>query len=228
MRLASIVLARTLAYIESFDLDPRGSVFFPELVQALVERYRFQKFPTKIEEFEISKGIIFEEGKISGKVIQKFSIFDTLLVAETRSNTTDSKEIIEEMLMWAQAKFGINYAPGAIKRNAYVSGLSFFSPIPVLAANPLLDVLARKTSAALSDIWQEPIHYESVGLALGHEPDERKYAIAQFTLTRRLATRFSENKYYSEAPLPTDLHLALLEEYEAGMGNSMAARGRKS
>ena len=217
MRLASIVLARTLAYIEVFDLDPRGGVFLPELIRGLGERYKFQKAPATIEEFDISKGIIFEKGKISGKVIQKLSIFDTLLVVETRSSTTDSKEIIEEMLTWARAKFGINYDAGMIKRNAYVSGISFYSNVPILAASSLISTLADKTSRALSEIWDEKIHYETVGIAIGHDTEIRKFPIAQFTLTRRTATRFSADKYYSEAPLPTDMHISMLEEYEAGI-----------
>jgi hypothetical protein len=44
---------------------------------------------------------------------------------------------------------------------------------------------------------------------------ERKYGIASFSITRRAEARFSENKYFSEAPLPTDLHLKLLEQFEA-------------
>jgi len=225
VRLASVVLARTLAFVEVFDLDPRGKVFLPDLVQAMVARYKFQKFPTTFEEFDISKsGIIFEDGKISGKVIQKFSIFDTLIVAETRSNTADSKEVIEEMLIWAAAKFGVNYTDESIKHNGYVSGVSFYSDVPILVASHPLEELAAKTSAAVSEIWQEPVHYESVGIAVGHDTATRKFPLAQFTLTRREATKFSENKYYSEAPLPTDLHLSLLAEYEAGV---LALHGAK-
>jgi len=217
VRLASIILARTLGYIESFDLSPHGKVYFPELVAGVVERYRFQKFPTKVEDFDVSKGVVFEEGKIGNKVIQKFSIFDTLLVVETRSNTTESKQILEEMLLWGAAKFGITYSPGSIQRNAYVSGVSFYSDASFLQVSPPLDRLASRTSAALSNIWHEPIHYETVGIAVGHDLMARKYGIAQFTLTRRAETRFSDDKYYSEAPLPTDLHLELLEEFETGI-----------
>jgi hypothetical protein len=43
----------------------------------------------------------------------------------------------------------------------------------------------------------------------------RKYGIAPFSITRRAESRFSENKYFSEAPLPTDIHISLLEEFEA-------------
>jgi hypothetical protein len=223
VQVASIVLARTLAFVEVFDLDPRGKVSMSDLAQSLIERYKFKKYPTKMEEFDIAKGLVFEDGKISGKVIQKFSIFDTLLVAETRSNTTDSMEIIEEMLGWASAKFGITYKEDTVKLKAYVSGISFYSDVPILAANQLLANLAVKTSATLSSLWQEPIEYETVGIAIGHETG-RKFPIAQFTLTRRESTKFSENKYYSEAPLPTSLHLSFLEEYEAGMRNLLTAQ----
>jgi hypothetical protein len=217
VQLAAIILARTLGYIETFDLSPRGKVFFPDMVHGIVERYNFQKFPTKVEDFDESKGVVFEEGRIGNKVIQKFTIYTSLLVVETRSSTSDSKEILEEMLLWGAAKFGISYSPGAVKRYAYVSGVSFYSEVPILTVSSVLDNLAAKTSKALSDIWQEPIQYETTGLAIGHDPMARKYAIAQFTLTRRQEARFVENKYYSEAPLPTEMHLAFLEEFESGV-----------
>jgi hypothetical protein len=215
VELASIILARTLGYIETFDLNPRGKLFYPDILKAIAERYKFQKFPTKPEEVDEAKGITFEDGKIGNKVIYNFTIYSSLLKVETRSSTGDSREILEELLLWAAAKFGLKYAVGDIKRFAYVSGISFYSEYPFLTASPILQRLAEKTSAAVSEIWQQPVHYETTGIAIGHDPLERKYGIAQFTLTRRAEARFSENKYYSEAPLPTDRHIALLEEYEA-------------
>jgi len=144
-------------------------------------------------------------------------IFNTLLLVETRSNTTDSKQILEEMLNWAAEKFGLNYHPGMIKRFAYVSDLTFHSDIPLLSVNPALTNLAQKTSKAASEIWQEPVQYEPMNLIVGHDPMSRKYGIAHFSVARRAESRFSENKYFSEAPLPTDVHLSLLDEFEAGV-----------
>jgi hypothetical protein len=214
LQLSAVINARTLGYIETFDLAPRGEVFFPEIVQELVKRYSFQKFPKTLEEFDQSKGIEFLEGKTGNNSIQKFVIFNTLLIVETRSSTTDSKEIMEGMLEWGAAKFGLTYRPGMIRRYAYVSDLSFYSEAPLLNVSPVLANLAAKASRLLTDIWQEPVQYESVNLTVGHDPMARKYGIAPFSITRRAEARFSENKYFSEAPLPTDDHIALLEEFE--------------
>jgi hypothetical protein len=203
-----------LAYIESVDLNPRGKIFYPEFVQEVVQRYKFQKYPKTIEDFDESKGIEFYEGKTGSKVIQKFTIFNTLLVLETRSSTTDSKQILEEMLTWGAAKFDLAYNPEKIKHFAYVSSLTFYSDIPILHASPALEKLAVKTGKALSDIWQEPISYEPTNLVVGHDMMARKYGIAAFTITRRAEAKFSENKYFSEAPLPTDMHLEMLKEFE--------------
>ncbi len=118
------------------------------------------------------------------------------------------------MLAWGAEKFGINYRSGMLKQFAYVSDLSFYSDVPLLNISPPLTRLAAKTSEALSGIWQEPVRYEPMVLTVGHDPMVRKYGIAPFTITRRAEARFSEKKYFSEAPLPTDLHLSLLGEFE--------------
>ena len=205
-----------MAYIEIADLNAKGKVFFPDLIKGIGERYKFQKLP-KLEE-RAEKGLVFEEGKIGNKVIAKFTIFDALLVLETRSNTSDSKQLIEDMLLWGSAKLDLTYNPDSIKRHAYISSLTFYSDVPLLDAGcqPLLD-LAAKTSAALTEIWQEPVQYYPVNIAVGHDPMARSHGIAAFVITRRQEARFSENKYFSEAPLPTDMHIAFLEEFEAGI-----------
>jgi hypothetical protein len=215
VKLSSVILARVLGFVETFDLSPRGQVYFPDVVSKLVERYSFQKFPQKLEEFDESKGVEFHEGRIGNKNIQKFVIWTSLLVLETRSNTTDSKQILEDMLQWGTSNLGLSYQPGMIKRFGYVSDLTFYSDVPILGVSPALAKLAAKTSTALTDIWQEPVQYETTNLAVGHDPMARKYGIAPFSITHRAESRFSENKYFSEAPLPTDTHISLLEEFEA-------------
>jgi hypothetical protein len=214
VQLAAVLLARALGFIEVYDLNPRGKVSLPEVMPQIVERFKFMKFPQTIEQFDQSKGIEFIGGRIGDKIIDKFVIWETLLVVETRSSTADSKKILEELLAWGAEKLGLNYKPGMIKRFGYVSDLSFYSEVPILDVSPALAKLGVKASKTLSEIWQEPVQYEPLNLAVGHDPTARKYPIAPFTITRRAEARASENKYYSEAPLPTDMHLAFLQEFE--------------
>lgn len=224
MKLSAILLARTLAFVEIYDLDPRGKLFAPDFIRTVAERYKFQRLP-KPEERE-KEGIIFEEGKFGGKVIVKLTIYDAMIKLETRSNTADSKQLIEEMLAWGAAKFDLHYSPGSIKRFAYISDLTFHSDVPLLdaACQPLIDLAAR-TSAALSEMWQEPVQYYPSNLAVGHDPMARKNGIAPFSIAHRVEARYSENKYFSEAPLPTDTHIAFLEEFEAGIRRLHEQRG---
>ena len=214
MQLSAIILARVLGFIETFDLSPRGKTFYPEIVPEIARRYKFQKFPTKLEELDETKGIEFWEGKAGDIVIQKFVIWNSLLVLETRSNTADSKRILEEMLLWGADKFGLNYKSGMIGRFGYVSSLTFYSDAPIFGVSPALTRLAAETSTAVSEIWREPVQYQPLSVAVGHDPLARKYGIASFTIQYRAEHKFSDNKYFSEAPLPTDVHVKLLEQYE--------------
>jgi hypothetical protein len=214
LRQSAIILARVLAFVEIADLISGGSMSMPEAVQKLAERYSFQKFPRTFEELDISKGIEFLEGKSAEHPIRKFVIWDSLLVLETRINTNVSKAILEGILSWGVGELGINFQPDSIKRYGYVSDVTFFSDAPLLTANPAVTALAKRSSDELSRIWQQPVQYEPLSVRVGHDPTTRKYPLAPFSIEHRSESRFSENKYYSEAPLPTDIHWEMLEQYE--------------
>ena len=217
MRKSAIILARVLAFIELFDLLSGSKTSTSEVVTRLVERYGFQKFPKTIEELDPGKGIEFLAGSTGEFPIKKFVIWDTLLTLETNISTDVSKGIIEEILEWASKELDIKYKPGAIKRFGYISDVTFFSDAQILDVNPSVRSLAVKCSEELSRIWLEPVKYEPFTVRIGHDPTSRKYPIAPFLIEHRAETRFSEDKYFSEAPLPTDLHWKLLEEFELNM-----------
>ena len=206
-----------LGYIDARYLVSQKQIYFPDLVREVAQQFNFQKFPQTIEEHDLSKGVEFWEGKSGRRVIQKFVILDGLLVLETTSSTDDSKDILEEILLWAVEKFQINYESGAIKKYAYISDLSFFSDAPLLRVGTPVEILAKKCTESVSEIWQEPVEYQPISLKIGHDPVLRKFGIAPFSIERKGDAKFLENRYFSEAPLPTEVHLKLLEEFELNM-----------
>jgi len=214
MQLSAVILARALAFVESFDLAPRGGVFWADLVRELVARYQFQKFPVKIEDFDENKGVEFLSGKIGDVVIEKLVIYNTAILVDTRVSTTTSEQVLREALEWAKKQFKLDYKPENIKRVANISQLTFHSDISLDMLHPALKRLSDSVSAAVSEVHGEKFEYQTSQIAITHDPLKRKYTIAGFTIVPRAETPYSEHKYFSEAPLPTDLHIKLLEQFE--------------
>lgn len=217
MKQSAVVLARALAFIETYDLTPQGGVFYPDLVRELSSRYQFQKFPTAITDFDENKGVEFLSGKLRNTVIEKLVIYSNGLLVDTRVDTKTSEAIIHEALEWGREKFGLNYKAEMISRVAYVSQVTFYSAVVLDALHPALRRLAESISARVSEIQGERLDYKTSSLMITHDPLNRKYPVAGFTIFPRAETPYSENKYFSEAPLPTNLHINLLEQFEADL-----------
>lgn len=215
MKRSAVLLARAIGYIEAYDLIPLGQVSFPDMVREIAQQYQFQKFPQTLEEHDLTKGVEFLQGKSGKKTILKLVIWDSIIVVDTRSNTEESKSVLDEILSWGSHKFGLRYTSGTIKHFAYISDVTFYSDVPILSGSAPVTNLAARISHELSEIWQESLQYESMSMKIGHDPLTRKNGIAPFLIERRAETRFVDEKYFSEAPLPTDLHWKLLEQFES-------------
>ena len=148
-------------------------------------------------------------------MIERVAIFYGLVLLETKSTTKVSRQTLLEVFRTVFSNLNISFSEELIKRWAFISFLTFTTDFPLLAeySNPLKS-LAEKTTKAVTQIFDEDLKYEPLEIKIGHEPNLRKNDIASFSIQHRVGTRFSENKYYSEAPLPTELHLKLLEELE--------------
>lgn len=217
MERAAVILARCIAFVETYDLSPVGRIFFPDVVREVASRYEFQKFPKEYSEFDETKGVEFFEGRREHETILKLVIYNNGILVDTRSNTSSSQEIIGEALNWAKERFGLTYKPSMISRFAYVSQLTFHSEITLDTLNPILKRVAGRISSAVSEMHKERLDYQTTGLIIQHDQLKRKNPIAGFTITPRVETPLSEHKYFSEAPLPTDLHWELLGEFEAAL-----------
>ncbi|MGD0793753.1 MAG: hypothetical protein ABR920_18470 [Terriglobales bacterium] len=214
MQLASVLLARAVAWVESHDLNPRGKVYYPAITEALVKRYGFAKFPQKPEDYDESKGVAFVYGKDGDSVIEQVLIYTNGVVLETRSSTEDSKRLLERALEWAASEIGLAYTPGMIRRWQYYSQLVFTSPLNLTAAAPAFSNLSESINKTLKTLMGEDLRYEATAVHFNFDLLTRKNPIGSFSIQRRENMPFSDNKYFSEAPLPTGVHIELLEQFE--------------
>jgi hypothetical protein len=214
MELASILLARAMAWVEPSDLNPMGAVFYPELTKALVARYGFQKFPQKLEDFDESKGVTFGVGRLGDTVIEQLVIYTYGIVLDTRISTLESRRLLEEAFEWGRRELGLVYKPDTVKRWQYASQVTFRSAAQMTGVNSAVERLAASVAKGVADTVGENLKYDLAMLSLNYDQLTRKHPLGRFSIQRRDNTPFSEDKYFSDAPLPTDLHLQLLEQFE--------------
>ena len=113
-----------------------------------------------------------------------------------------------------------------IKRKAYVSQIIFYSDVPLLSVNPILDVLGERISKEVANTLKLPYVFQPRGISLGIAPETQRMPIQIFTVERREGVAFSEGKYFSAAPVSTDTHLALIEEFERAAPAQIARASR--
>lgn len=222
MQVTAILKARVVALIYTDELNLSGKLRFYDVVSPLVEKYGFLVYPTKPEDFDAEKGIKFGSGKSGDKVIDLLTFYSGLILLETLSSTDDSRAILEDMFMWGRDKLGLTYKPDTVRHWAYISQISFNSDFPLLSflSKPLQN-LGRKTGEVVSGYFGENLPYEVAKVIVGHDPNARKNAIAGVSIEHRVDTPFSENRFFSEAPLSTDLHIKFLEDLEADVRDSL-------
>jgi len=214
MELESVLLARASAWVEPVDLNPRGGVFYPDLTKALVARYNFQKFPQKLEDFDESKGVTFAVGRLGDTVIEQLVIYTYGIVLDTRVSTQESRRLLEEAFEWGRKELGFVYKPAMVKRWQYASQVTFRSTAPMTGSNSAVGKLAASVAKVVADIMGENLKYDLAILSVDYDQLTRKHPLGRFSIQRRDNTPFSENKYFSDAPLPTDIHIQLLEQFE--------------
>jgi hypothetical protein len=220
MQLSAILLARVIAFIDVNDINPRGAAYFPNLVPLLVKRFNFQKFPEKLEDFDEQKGVEFVSGYTGQTTIDKLTVWNNGIGLDVRSSTDDAQQIIVSTLSWLKEVAGLAFKPEMITRWAFLSQCTFHSDVNLDGVNPAIANLASRISDEISAIQKQRYDYSVRGITLDFDRERPNVPVAAFLIQRRVGTPLSGNKYFSEAALPTDVHLALLSEFEANLANA--------
>jgi hypothetical protein len=200
------------------ELAPFGHLYEPQITKALIERCGFLSYPQKVEDYlDSSKGLEFGMGKWDDLVISKLTIYPGGLAIDTNSSTRDSERILDEMLLWAKETLGIKYESSMFEGKGYLSQLTFKSNRSLNLLNPKLGHFAKTLTKSVSDEIKFTFQYETTAIILGFDTTHVKPNAATFTVERKIDTPFSENKFFSSAPVSTELHLHLLEEFETAL-----------
>jgi hypothetical protein len=219
MNLVNVPQARSIWLFDTTELNPLGLDLLP-VVQAINARYKFQKFP-KPEEIRMpSSGGAWEfEGgtfqtEDSQWIVVNGSVYNDGLVATTQANTALTDAFLLDLLTFISRQFRLRFEPSMLREKRYLSQLVVSSERLLLPA----DDKAAAFSLYLSGIFNLQVPIEPIGIHFGPDPAAVGGKSFALRLERKVSTPFSQNTYFSEAPLSTQQHFEVLKKFEEIMG----------
>lgn len=210
MKLLSVNLARSLWFCHVADFNPKGLNVYPIIIPILVSSYKFKKYPSENEVIDETKGVTFENGEFTNDeditVNVNMTIYSDGLVVDTRSSTKDSDDFLVDILTRFHEELNMPIYDDVIKRRSYLSQLFISTHKSLELINPRLKEISNYLS---ENVLAGMIPYETGGIHFW--PDQTNVIkTSPFIFERTLNVPFSENRYFSAAPLKTDQHLELL------------------
>ena len=222
MEVTAINLARVLFFFPGGHEISTGRISIHEARKLLVDRYGFLKSPQTIDEWNPADGAIFSFGHHNGIIIMRFVIYPRGFAVETQTNTDDCEKVIQDLLTLAATTLGFVLSRPTLARKIFLSQITFLTEISLDWLHPALKMLAERVNPFARPLVDEKT-YEATGLILNVDESNLKIPAGAFTIERRVGVPFSQNTYFSSAPMPTKEHQKALEDFEATI---MAERRR--
>ena len=205
--------ARSIWLVDLNDLNPRGKAVGIDLIEWLKDTYQFSKVPRDVNDLDETKGLYFAGGRFqvgAEAFMVELRTYSDGFVADTRESTESTDLFLADVFESATKKFGLPYRADMIRNKLYVSELIVRTDKSLGGINPNLRNFAEKLTKATGD--KSPVQVS--GLSFWSETNP---STLHFRFERKWGAGFSENRYYSRAPLSTVKHQELLNALEEAL-----------
>lgn len=213
MKNISIKLARSIWLCPIQDINPKGLRLDIILIPALLETYRFRTYPKTTEVHNLADGIKFGGGEFiiddEYPIDVSLTIYSDGIVVDTRYSTSKSNAFVEHIDHILSPIEKIQSIKSTVREKLYLSQIYFSSEMSLETINPKM----RTISEYLSENVESNKKFELGALSFWPDQYLNKNP-TPFTVERVAGEKFSENKYYSAAPLTTNKHLEIIEGLE--------------
>jgi len=228
MKIIHVKLARSIWLFDLQDLNPSGKDVLEDLIAWIKDSYDFKIAPDPAalvagirtspagQGSQGPSGIVFQRGHFQAREeifveISSLTLYSDGIVIDTPASTLDGDQFAQDLLHSAAQEFALTYDKDSIRKRLYLSELIVRSDLSLDVVNPRLTAFSARIGEAFLE-GSKP-QFRVAGVSFWSEPNDAG-AHRMFTLERQLGKGFSERRYYSQAPLPTNEHVKLLEELE--------------
>ena len=220
MKLIAVETGRSSLLFPLEEIAPLKSIDSAELIAGIVNRYDFKIFPADdIPREQLDKnGAKFEKGRIKfeGALanILEFTVYNDGMVINS-SSTEAASAFIDDLLGYIRSKFGFREFTSKTQRT-HVSQVVVEFEKPLAKLVPASEMIIDLVAAETGKIYDSParMNFARLDFQLETETSNIRYPIPRFFIERRAGTPFSQERYYSSAPMNTRSHLSLLEKIE--------------
>jgi hypothetical protein len=212
MELVAIDFSRIIYLTQR--VRPAGQLYLPDAVQKVAQRYSFAKFPSVEELARVP--ITFSLGKFKNVQIEEFQIYNDGIIVAAKANTEVLDAFMSDLFSWSEKEFGLTESlvakPQKFIESAIIVKSTKNLALGLSPRNDVAEILNRTFQGNFVGVGP----YQLSGFLLDCDPSQfgGRPKPMRFVLDRRVGVPFSENVFYSHAPLPTRDHLKVLSDLE--------------
>lgn len=215
MNILYVGLART-AWLFDFGLfNPKG-MNLRGVFEEVGKRYQFAKTPKNELDVDEQRSLSFKSGTFLGQrkvpLLVHLNVYSDGIVADTTSDTDETTEFLNDLAKWLNDTYGL-VVPKQRKEN-YLSQVDFQMAPSLVVLNPRLGQFVKRVEGHIDT----KSLLEMASIQFWTEDFTRPGAPAPIKIERKIPTPFSTNHYFSQAPITTKNHIAVLNEFEALLG----------
>jgi hypothetical protein len=213
LREATIEQGMALDLVLLEEIRPKFGIYLPHFVTSIKERYGFVSWPKDLSE-AVSAGAKFQHGRFivddTQVVIKELGVYRDGIVVDTFS-THISDLVLGDLLNWAKDEFPLRERATPARRTYTNVAIVEFERnvergLGKLAA--IGNLLAESLHSAYGWDYEYNVHRIAFSVDPLCIPQFRN---TQFFIERRLKNPYSENRYYSGAPMQTERELWIRE-----------------
>jgi hypothetical protein len=204
--------------VRFFRVTDAAGLHVPDLVDGIKARYRFWDAPKGPAEFDLSAGARFAVGMYRDVRIESLQLYANGVHVQGNANTVLLDGLVDDLLLWLETEFDVKCESGHPVEKLFLSALEVSTEKDLASKFEWLSWLADELSEMMQKYGFVDAPYRVTSIALSTDTTVAKPPqIPRFVFERRANIPHSENLFYSEAPVSTEEHVALLESLELSL-----------
>ena|SRR5258708_5177292 len=195
------------------EMGGLSSAFLGDVSTALRDRYRFQEFPKKTEDFiNPPNGMSFAIGRYGDNNIKRCAIYSDGILAESDVPTEVLDNFLDEITSILLEQFGVSLKPSTPLHHVYNSKIEIVLRLDLAKTLDRFSAVSDFLTMALRSYGLDVKPYEVAGVSgLAEFNTPAPIVAPKFSFERRIGKNFASNIFYSEAPLPTKAHVEVIQ-----------------